>query len=157
VASPSIRKATSRGTALLVDEEALVRLSTGDMLGDLGYSVVEAESAEDALHSLGQGLAPDLLKADHLMPGMNGTDLARVLQSSNPNIQVLIVPGYAEDEGVAPDLPRLTKPFRNADLAAKLCRGYPSLAAWARARSPAAQRASAGVALLICLPNDTLS
>jgi PAS domain S-box-containing protein len=112
--------APSRGTALLVDDEALVRMSTADMLGDLGYSVVEAESAEDALHLLGQGLAPDLLVTDHLMPGMNGTDLARAVQASHPNIQVLIVSGYAEDEGVAPDLPRLTKPFRNADLAASL-------------------------------------
>jgi hypothetical protein len=33
---------------------------------------------------------------------------------------VLIVSGYAEAEGIAPDLPRLTKPFRNAELAASL-------------------------------------
>jgi hypothetical protein len=33
---------------------------------------------------------------------------------------VLIVSGYAESEGLAPDLPRLTKPFRKDELAASL-------------------------------------
>ena len=37
------------GTALLVDDEDIVRLSTADMLGELGYRVVEASSAEEAL------------------------------------------------------------------------------------------------------------
>jgi PAS domain S-box-containing protein len=108
------------GTALLVDDEELVRMSTADMLADLGYSVVEAESAEEALQMLQRGLSPDLLVTDHLMPGMNGTDLARAAQSSLPGLRVLIVSGYAEADGVDPDLPRLTKPFRNADLAASL-------------------------------------
>jgi PAS domain S-box-containing protein len=108
------------GTALLVDDEELVRMSTADMLGDLGYSVVEAASAEEALQMLQRGLRPDLLVTDHLMPGMNGTDLARAAQASLPGLRVLIVSGYAEADGVDPDLPRLTKPFRNADLAASL-------------------------------------
>lgn len=55
-----------------------------------------------------------------LMPGMAGTELARTLQTSQPSIKVLVVSGYAEEEGIAPDLARLTKPFRNADLAASL-------------------------------------
>jgi PAS domain S-box-containing protein len=112
--------AAGRGTALLVDDEALVRMSTADMLGDLGYSVVEAASAEEALNLLGQGLELDLLVTDHLMPGMNGTNLARLVKDSRPNVPVLIVSGYADDDGIALDLPRLTKPFRNADLAASL-------------------------------------
>jgi signal transduction histidine kinase/CheY-like chemotaxis protein len=108
------------GTALLVDDEDLVRLSTADMLIELGYTVVEATSAEEALKLVGRGLRPDLLVTDHLMPGMSGTELARALMESRPTIKVLIVSGYAETEGIAPDLPRLTKPFRNADLAASL-------------------------------------
>jgi YesN/AraC family two-component response regulator len=57
---------------------------------------------------------------DHLMPGMNGTDLAHAVLSVLPSTQVLVVSGYAETDGVDASLPRLTKPFRNADLAAKL-------------------------------------
>jgi len=109
-----------RGIALLVDDEELVRMSTADMLTDLGYEVVEADSAEEALRLLNGGLSPELLVTDHLMPGMSGIDLARVVQSERPRIKVLVVSGYAEAEGISPDLPRLTKPFRNVELAASL-------------------------------------
>ena len=108
------------GTVLLVDDEDIVRLSTADMLIELGYKVVEAASAEEALKLIDRGLRPDLLVTDHLMPGMSGTELARRLQNTQPSAKVLIVSGYAEAEGIAPDLPRLTKPFRSADLAASL-------------------------------------
>jgi CheY-like chemotaxis protein len=54
----------------------------------------------------------DLLVTDHLMPGIIGTDLARAVQGLRPDVPVLLVSGYAENEGVAADLPRLTKPFR---------------------------------------------
>jgi CheY-like chemotaxis protein len=120
--APAIPQATetARGTALLVDDEELVRMSTADMLAEMGFAVVEAACAEEALRLLNGGLSADLLVTDHLMPGMNGTELARVVRSDNPGMQVLIVSGYAEAEGIDADLPRLTKPFRNADLAAKL-------------------------------------
>jgi CheY-like chemotaxis protein len=108
------------GTVLLVDDEELVRMSTADMLSELGYQVVEAPSAEQALRLVRGGLKPELLITDHLMPGMNGTDLARIIQLEVPGIHVLLVSGYAEAEGVAPDLARLAKPFRNEELAASL-------------------------------------
>ena len=97
-----------------------MRLSTADMLMDLGYEVVEASSAEEALRMVGEGLHPDLVVTDHLMPGMSGLDLARHLRSRRPDLPVLIVSGYAEMDGIAPGFPRLTKPFRHAELAASL-------------------------------------
>jgi CheY-like chemotaxis protein len=108
------------GTALLVDDEDLVRMSTADMLGDLGFEVVEASSAEEALRLVGGGLDPDLVVTDHLMPGLSGVELARDLRSRRPDLPVLIVSGYADAEGLAPGLPRLTKPFRSAELAVSL-------------------------------------
>jgi signal transduction histidine kinase/FixJ family two-component response regulator len=110
----------SAGLVLLVDDEALVRMSTADMLGGLGYAVVEAESAEEALGLLRDGVRPDLLVTDHLMAGMNGTDLARLALSEIPAMRVLIVSGYAGHDGLAPDLPRLQKPFREIELASAL-------------------------------------
>jgi CheY-like chemotaxis protein/two-component sensor histidine kinase len=110
----------SHGTALLVDDEDLVRMSTADMLMDLGYEVVEAGSAEQALRLVDGGLAPDLVVTDHLMPGLSGVDLARVLHSRQPELPVLIVSGYADVQGIAPGFPRLAKPFRAAELAASL-------------------------------------
>ena len=116
-AAPQVAAA---GAALLVDDEELVRLSIADMLSDLGYTVVEASSGEEALRLIREGLLPDLLVTDHLMPGINGTDLARLIRSEHPQVQILLVSGYAETDGVAPDLPRLTKPFRGDELAASI-------------------------------------
>jgi CheY-like chemotaxis protein len=125
--APSATKvAKGRGRALLVDDEELVRMSTADMLHDLGYEVIEASSAEEALRVLKQGPAPDLIVTDHLMPGLSGAELAREVRATTPGLPILIVSGYAEVEGIAPDLPRLTKPFRNAELAERLATLMPS-------------------------------
>jgi PAS domain S-box-containing protein len=121
-------KPIGRGTALLVDDEELVRMSTADMLIDLGFEVVEASSADEALRILRSGPKPTLLITDHLMPGMSGADLAREARSLNPALPILVVSGYAEVDGIAPELPRLTKPFRNADLAASLSALLPEFA-----------------------------
>lgn len=108
------------GTALLIDDEELVRMSTADMLADLQYKVVEASSAEEALDLIVAGVAFDVVVTDHLMPGMSGTELARELRARRPDLPVLVVSGYAEEDGIDADLPRLAKPFRNAELAASL-------------------------------------
>lgn len=113
------------GTALLVDDEQLVRSSVADMLGDLGYDVVEANCAEHALQLVEEGLTPSLLVTDHLMPGMTGTQLARRLQARQPDLQLLIVSGYAEVDSIEADLPRLTKPFRSDELATILATARP--------------------------------
>jgi signal transduction histidine kinase len=109
-----------RGLALLVDDEQVVRESTADMLEEFGYQVEQADSGEAALALINQGLKPDLLVSDHLMPGMSGVDLARFIQQKMPALPVLIISGYADAEGIAPDIPRLTKPFRSAELEARL-------------------------------------
>lgn len=102
---------------LLVDDEELVRTSTSYMLADLGYRVVEAASGEEAMRLLEAGQPFDLLVTDHLMPGISGTDLARAVRTARPDTAILIVSGYAELEGLDPDLSRLTKPFRKHELA----------------------------------------
>jgi len=111
--------APGAGVVLLVDDEDLIRTSTAQMLGDLGYAVVEANSARAALRLLDDERF-DLIITDHLMPGMTGTELAREVQVQRPKLPVLIISGYADLEDVAPDLPRLTKPFLEAELAAAL-------------------------------------
>ena len=120
VPQPELR-ALPVGTALLVDDEPLVRMSTAEMLSELGYRVVESGSAEDALQRVKDGLRPNLLITDHLMPGMSGTDLGRTLRDQYPELQILVSgSGYANNEGITPDLSRLTKPFRSDELAASL-------------------------------------
>lgn len=116
----AVQRPDSAGTALLVDDEDLVRASIAEMLSELGYAVVEAASAEEALRLVESGLSFDFVLTDHLMPGMPGTDLARTLRERYPDRPALIMSGYAEVEGVATDLPRLSKPFRQTELVAAL-------------------------------------
>ena len=112
------KSAAAAGVVLLVDDEELVRMSTADMLTDLGYAVVEAASAEEALALLDGGLTIDMLITDHLMPGMSGAELSRVVREHWPDLSILIVSGYADVDEISGDMARLTKPFRQVDLAA---------------------------------------
>lgn len=101
---------------LLVDDDKLVRASTAEMLSELGYAVVEASSAEDALRIAQSGVTFDIVVTDHLMTGMTGAELAREVYARWPDVPVLIVSGYADVDAIAPDLQRLAKPFRQAEL-----------------------------------------
>ena len=118
---PERGPAAKAGLALLVDDEELVRGAAAYTLGDLGYEVTEAASAEEAIGLLDGGLRPDLVVTDHLMPGMSGADLARLLLARRPGLPVLLISGYAL-QSVDTDLPRLAKPFRGSELAAAIAR-----------------------------------
>ena len=109
-----------QGTVLLVDDEELVRATTADMLGELGYHVIEAGSGLAALKLLDEGARADILMTDHLMPGMTGLELIEAVCQNGAIPRVLLMSGYAEAAGVAPDLRRLTKPFRQAELSLSL-------------------------------------
>jgi len=112
--------ASLSGAVLLVDDEEDIRVIEAEMLTELGFTVHEAGSAAAALQALDEGLRPDLLITDHLMPGMTGVELARVVQGRAPATKVLIVSGFADGDGLDPALPRLTKPFAQAELLAAL-------------------------------------
>jgi PAS domain S-box-containing protein len=110
----AVIKPTRRARILLVDDEALVRFATADMLRDAGYEVIEAASAAEARERVRAGLAPDVLVTDQLMPGGRGTDLASGLRETLPDLKVLVATGYAD----MPDIryPRIAKPFAAAEL-----------------------------------------
>jgi signal transduction histidine kinase/CheY-like chemotaxis protein len=113
-------------TILVVEDDAGVRASAVDMLTELGYSVLRAENAEQALVVLSSGAPIDLLFTDVVMPGPVSTrELARRAQALHPNIAVLYTSGYTQnaivhdgklDEGVV----LISKPYRKDDLARKL-------------------------------------
>jgi CheY-like chemotaxis protein len=105
---------------LVVDDDALVATGTAAMLEDLGHSVIEVNSAADALKLLEDGQPVDLVLTDHAMPGMSGTDLAHLLRTRYPEIGVVIASGYAElpaDTTQDASIPKLAKPFGQSDLA----------------------------------------
>ena len=110
--------AAREATILLVDDEELVRMGTCEMLMDLGYKVLEANSGAEALRLLRAGASPDLMITDYLMPGMNGVELIEAAEELVPTMQVMLVTGYSTiSEGPGSSTPRLAKPFRQADLA----------------------------------------
>jgi PAS domain S-box-containing protein len=109
---------SAAGTALLVDDEELVRSNTAEMLADLGFAVMQAASGEDAVRLIDSGAAVDILITDHLMPGMSGVDLVRAARKRRPELPALIISGFTDSDAIAPDLPRLPKPFRQTELAA---------------------------------------
>ena len=119
---PTPQPAPRSANILLVDDEDLVRMGTADMLTDLGYVVAEARSATEALALLkAREVDFDLLVTDYLMPGMNGAELAEAARHERPNLPVLLITGYTNlAEGAPADLPRLTKPFRQDDLAERV-------------------------------------
>jgi CheY-like chemotaxis protein len=109
-------------TVLLVDDDILVSNGTAAMLEDLGHTVVEAASALEALSVLGSGRKIDVVITDHAMPEMTGTELARRLRQSRPDLAVILATGYAESADDFLDLPRLSKPFLQEDLARAIAR-----------------------------------
>lgn len=110
----------NQGRILLVDDDALVRLGTSDMLSDLGYEVVEAEDARVGLDLIEHGFQPDIVVTDHIMPGITGAELALRLRAEHPEIAILIISGYQGIDLIAPDIVRLSKPFRQAHLDASI-------------------------------------
>jgi PAS domain S-box-containing protein len=111
-------------TVLLVDDEDLVRAGTTDMLADIGYAVIQAGSGAEAADYLRDpALELDIMVTDYLMPGINGAALAAEAARLRPGMPVLLVTGYAAvPEGPGGLLPRLAKPFRQAEMAAYIAR-----------------------------------
>jgi DNA-binding NtrC family response regulator len=96
------------------------------MLARLGYRVLEAESADEALSITSKYEGPlDLVLTDLVMPRMSGTDLVRQMQTARPAIRVLYMSGYT-DYGVinqailTADTPFIQKPFTSAMLSRKV-------------------------------------
>ena len=115
------RTAPRRAVVLLVDDEEQVRLTTAESLMDLGYDVVSAASGQEALDRIADGLVPDLLVTDHLMPGITGAQLAIDARQMLPDLPVLMITGYAQlrpEETGGFDV--LVKPYRHAELALRI-------------------------------------
>ena len=108
---------------MVVDDDALIAMSTTAMLEDLGHAAVEASSGEKALKILSSGMQVDLVLTDYAMPGMTGADLALLIRKSHPRLPVLLATGYADlPDGLSIDVPRLTKPFTQRQLAAQVAK-----------------------------------
>ena len=112
-------------TILTVDDDDLVRMTTVEMLEDLGYSVTAARSGAEALKLLEEGCV-DLVITDHAMPQMTGAQLAATLHERYPTLPVIMATGYADLPAGQPlGLPRLAKPYSQQSLADIVARTMP--------------------------------
>ena len=113
---------------LLVEDDAEVRNFTVELLKDLGYRVLTAESAESALALTEDNGEFDLLLSDIVLPGgTNGVALSRRIKERIPDLKIVYMTGYADDVLRQQKMPDdgaayLTKPFRKTELSAALAK-----------------------------------
>ena len=86
------------GSVLLVEDEPTVRSVAERALTRHGYKVMTAENGEEALDILGRGEPIDLLISDVVMPGMDGPTVVREARKSRPDLKILFMSGYAEEQ-----------------------------------------------------------
>jgi signal transduction histidine kinase/CheY-like chemotaxis protein len=123
VSAPGAATAGSLGRTLrllLVDDEDLVRFATAELIRELGHKVTDVSSGSDALELLAKDLNVDAVITDYKMPRMDGAELARRIHETHPSLPVLIITGYTGVSDATLNLPRLAKPFGQAEIAAAL-------------------------------------
>ncbi len=102
---------------LAVDDDPIVLLNTATVLTDMGHHVLQAESGIAALRLL-ETHEVDLLLTDYAMPRMSGAELVDRALQDNSDLRVIVASGYADlPEGRELDVPRLSKPFSDGELA----------------------------------------
>jgi signal transduction histidine kinase/CheY-like chemotaxis protein len=115
-------KGTPGEVILVVEDEDAVRALTSEGLRDLGYSVLAAESGEEALKILEKNKDIVLLFTDIVMPRMNGRQLSDAATKMRPGLKVLYTTGYTRNAVVHngtldPGVRLLGKPFTLEQLA----------------------------------------
>jgi two-component system cell cycle sensor histidine kinase/response regulator CckA len=107
------------GTVVLVEDEADVAEVAAEMLREQGFTVLTAETGEDALRLLRLTSSIDLLITDIMMPGLNGYEVAHRAKAIQPSVRILYFTGYDDDAQMMAEAvhgPVLQKPFVTAQL-----------------------------------------
>ncbi|TLX64844.1 hybrid sensor histidine kinase/response regulator [Stutzerimonas nosocomialis] len=113
-------------TVLVVDDESTIRELIAEVLGELGYTALEAANGAAGLELLRSSARIDMLISDVGLPGgMNGRQLADAARAQRPDLPVLFITGYAEHSvlgygGLEPGMHVLTKPFSMDVLATRI-------------------------------------
>ncbi len=97
-------------TVLLVEDDALIRMNTVEMLADAGYVVIEAGSAEEALNAL-HASPVDILVTDNNLPGASGLELAEAMRTVRPDAQIVFATGDPSAVATVPGARLLAKPY----------------------------------------------
>ncbi|MPT47434.1 MAG: response regulator [Sphingobium sp.] len=95
---PPRRPVWGSGTILLVEDEDMVRAVAERALTRQGYTVLTAADGEQGLDVLNGAHKVDLLLSDVVMPNMDGPAMLRQARLTHPNLPVLFMSGYAEEQ-----------------------------------------------------------
>jgi CheY-like chemotaxis protein len=119
-------EATTERTALVVDDEEMIRTVLRMVVSELGYEVDEAADGQEALRYLASR-SYDVVLCDLLMPGMRGDELFQVCRQENPQVAsrfVFLTSCLAglpcTDFATTTGQPLLTKPWRLAEMQAAI-------------------------------------
>ncbi|WP_041735908.1 hybrid sensor histidine kinase/response regulator [Paraburkholderia atlantica] len=113
-------------TILVVEDDRNVQSTALDTLSDLGYRVLKADAAEEALAVLRSGVHIDLVFSDVVMPGpLRSTDMVAQGLRLLPHLKVLFTSGYTQNAIVHggrldPGVDLLSKPYSREQLAHKI-------------------------------------
>ncbi|MCW1753569.1 hybrid sensor histidine kinase/response regulator, partial [Rhizobium acaciae] len=102
---------------LLVEDDAFIRMDTAEILQDLGYDVIEADSGESGVEILGHTVV-DIIVADVGLPGMSGQVFAAKAREAFPSVGLVFATGNSglPDANHLPGSVLLSKPFSSAAL-----------------------------------------
>jgi two-component system cell cycle sensor histidine kinase/response regulator CckA len=86
------------GSILLVEDEDMVRAVAERALARAGYDVTACPGGEEGLSAISENGSFDLIVSDVVMPGMDGPAMVRAIRKQRPDIPVLFMSGYAEEQ-----------------------------------------------------------
>lgn len=107
---------------LIVEDDPSISDLSGKMIQKMGYRVMLAESADKAIVMIeDEGLRPELVISDVVMPGLSGLELAAIIRYKHPDMKVILMSGYTEQVimkhgEMDPNIPFLHKPFTRQEL-----------------------------------------
>ncbi len=105
-------------TVLLVDDDDDVRETSAEMLEELGYVVLQAESGSEALSIMETHPNLDVLVTDVRMPGMTGLELSAEARARRRDLRVILMSGFFRPQALTCRF--LQKPFRTHELDAAI-------------------------------------
>jgi two-component system cell cycle sensor histidine kinase/response regulator CckA len=128
-AAPAPEKTSSAnwsagGRVLLVEDEDMVRAVAERALSRAGFEVTSCADGEEGLAAFANDASFDLVVSDVVMPGMDGPTMAKGIRRASPDIPILFMSGYAEEQLRkdidVPDMHFIAKPFSVQQISQKV-------------------------------------
>jgi DNA-binding NtrC family response regulator len=107
-----------RKLVLLVDDEEIIRMTTGEILEELGFDVISAGTGSEGLDVYKENYSKiALVILDMTLPDITGVELFNEMKKISKNVKFLLTSGYRQDmSGAGGDVSFIQKPYTMSDL-----------------------------------------